>query len=202
MPTRKTTPGDNAAQPASPRRLTRDLTRAVQLAMMLAHSRASEILEVSDLLAGLYMDDWDRISRFWESTDDIEQTMRQLCRISPQRWNYWLEYYSEIRGSKKKWWEAMGLPLHLRKKKDEREIPMGRFFQFSSELAAVFKEADEIAPFQDRIGTRSVPIVSSECVLYAIAQNARSTIGRKLLATGLDVAALEQAARFPRRPPV
>jgi hypothetical protein len=201
MPTRKTTPGENAADTTLPRRLTRDLTRAVQLAMMMAHSRASEVLEVSDLLAGLYMDDWDRLSRFWKSTDEIEQTMRQLCRISPQRWNYWLEYYSEIRGSERKWWEAMGL-AKVSRSKTKPEESLGRFFQFSSDLAAVFKDADEIAPFQDRVGTRTVPIVSSECVLYAIAQNARSTIGRKLLATGLDVTALERAARFPRRPPV
>jgi hypothetical protein len=79
---------------------------------------------------------------------------------------------------------------------------VGRDFELSSELTDVLKEADEIAPFQDRVGHRTVPIVSSESVLLAIAQNARSAIGRRLLATGLNVIELERAARFPRRPPV
>ena len=177
------------------------MLRAFELAVMIAHSRASEFIEVSDVLAGLYMDNWDRLSRYWSETDEIEKTMRQLCRISPQRWNYWIEYYAGMRASREKTWLAIGSQPFWRWR-NKSQIAVGRDFELSSELTEVLKEADEIAPFQDRVGHRTVPIVSSESVLLAIAQNARSSIGRRLLATGLNVTDLERAARFPRRPPV
>lgn len=203
MTTRKspTNPGGGNEASDTPRRLTRDLLRAFELAVMIAHSRASEFIEVSDVLAGLYMDNWDRLSRYWSETDEIEKTMRQLCRISPQRWNYWIEYYAGMRASREKTWLAMGSQPFWRWR-SKSQIAVGRDFELSSELTEVLKEADEIAPFQDRVGHRTVPIVSSESVLLAIAQNARSAIGRRLLATGLNVIELERAARFPRRPPV
>jgi hypothetical protein len=203
MTTRKSPTNTGGGNEASdtPRRLTRDLLRAFELAVMIAHSRASEFIEVSDVLAGLYMDNWDRLSRYWSETDEIEKTMRQLCRISPQRWNYWIEYYAGMRASREKTWLAIGSQPFWRWR-NKSQIAVGRDFELSSELTDVLKEADEIAPFQDRVGHRTVPIVSSESVLLAIAQNARSAIGRRLLATGLNVIELERAARFPRRPPV
>jgi len=203
MPKRKEAAGHSGQNEGAdiPRRLTRDLRRAFELAVMIAHSRASEIVEVSDLIAGLYMHDWDRLSHYWSSADEIEKTMRQLCRISPQRWNYWIEYYAGMRESREKTWLALGSQPFWRWR-DKSKIAVGRDFELSSELAQVLKEADDIAPFRDRIGTRTVPIVSSEAVLLAIAKNARSTIGKKLLATGLNVDELEKAARFPKRAPI
>ena len=203
MPTRKTTSssGNTIEVRETPRRLTRDLLRAFELAVMIAHSRASEIIEVSDLIAGLYMDGWDRLSRFWRAHEEIEKTMRTLCHISPQRWNYWIEYYAGMRESREKTWLALGSQPFWRWR-NKTKIAVGREFELSSELIEVMKEADEIAPFQDRIGDRTVPIVSSEAVLLAIARYSRASIGKKLLATGLDVEMLEKAARLPKRPPI
>ena len=44
--------GNAAPDVESPRRLTRDLLRAFELAVMLTHSRASETIEVADLAGG------------------------------------------------------------------------------------------------------------------------------------------------------
>jgi len=49
--------------------LTLDLSRAETLAMMLAHSRASQAVDISDLVAGMYLYDWDRLSKYWEYED-------------------------------------------------------------------------------------------------------------------------------------
>jgi len=203
MATRKTaaTVGGAIDVRETPRRLTRDLLRAFELAVMIAHSRASEFIEVSDLIAGMYMDGWERLSKFWKSKDEIEKTMRSLCHISPQRWNYWLEYYAGMKESREKTWLAIGAQPFWRWR-NKTKIAVGRDFELSSELVDVMKEADDIAPFQDRIGDRTVPIVSSEAVLLAIARYSRTTIGKKLLSTGLDVQMLEKAARLPKRPPI
>src|SRR6202453_3902834 len=78
-------------------RLTKDLSRAETLANMLAQSRAAQAVEVADLLAGMYIYDWERLSKYWEDQDNIEQYLQQICRISPQRWHHWIQFYDQQR---------------------------------------------------------------------------------------------------------
>ncbi len=46
-------------------RVTIGLSRAEKLAAMLASSRAAKTIEVADLLGGMYLYDWERLSKFW-----------------------------------------------------------------------------------------------------------------------------------------
>lgn len=186
------------AQPAAPvaHRLTKDLVRAESLAAMLAHSRAASAVEVADLLAGMYIYDWERLSKYWPEQDGIEEYLQQICRISPQRWHYWIEFYDQQRhGDEKpaKWqWPRPA------KNPDADGQPLGR----SSELNALLKSAEELAPAHDVLEDRIIPILTCECVLLAIAKRTDSEIGHRLVAAGLNVAELEQAARNPRRAPL
>ena len=177
-------------------RLTKDLTRAESLAEMLAHSRAASTVEVADLLAGMYIYDWERLSKYWPEQDGIEEYLQQICRISPQRWHYWIEFYDQQRrGDEKppKWqWPRPA------KNPDAEGKPLVR----SGELAALLKSAEELAPAHDVLEGRNIPILTCECVLLAIAKRTDSEIGHRLVASGLDVAELEQAARNPRHAPL
>ena len=66
------------AQPAQvAHRLTKDLARAESLAAMLAHSRAASAVEVADLLAGMYIYDWERLAKYWPEQDGIEEYLQQ-----------------------------------------------------------------------------------------------------------------------------
>ena len=65
----------------SPRRLTRDLLRAFELAVMLTHSRASETIEVADLLGAMYIDNWDHIKRFWPDPQEAEASKDAAVRL-------------------------------------------------------------------------------------------------------------------------
>jgi hypothetical protein len=49
---------------------------------------------------------------------------------------------------------------------------------------------------------RMIPILTCECVLLAIAKRTDSEIGHRLVAAGLNVGELEQAARNPRHAPL
>jgi len=59
-----------------------------------------------------------------------------------------------------------------------------------------------LAPHHDTYDDRSIPILTSECVLLCIANNDGSAISQTLRDTGLDIPALEMAARNPRRAPL
>src|SRR5271156_1439377 len=177
-------------------RLTKDLSRAESLAEMLAHSRAASSVEVADLLAGMYIYDWERLSKYWPEQAGIETFLQQICRISPQRWHHWIEFYDQQRrGDEKqaKWpWPRPG----------KTPSTDGQTLARSSELLALLKSAEEIAPAYDQLEGRSIPILTCECVLLAIAKRTDSEIGHRLVASGLNVAELEQAARNPRHAPL
>src|ERR1700689_5681780 len=128
------------ARPAAAHRLTKDLARAESLAAMLAHSRAASGVEVADLLAGMYIYDWERLSKYWPEQDGIEEYLQQICRTSPQRWHYWIEFYDQQRrGDEKppKWqWPRPA------KNPDAEGKPLAR----SGELAALVKSAEALPP--------------------------------------------------------
>ncbi|HVB56198.1 MAG TPA: hypothetical protein VNE63_07205 [Candidatus Acidoferrales bacterium] len=191
--------GGKQEEASASRRFTLDLARAENLATMLAHSRASRVVEVADLLAGMYLYEWDRLSKYWEGDDQerIEKLLRQICQISPQRWNYWIQYYDKLRNNGE---ERAGLLPPLRRKL-QKESAGDPPLKHSAELMSVLKQAEEIAPFHDTSGARAVPILTSECVLLCIVRRGGSDISRKLAASGLNVPQLERDATSSRRAP-
>jgi len=178
-------------------RVTLDLARAQSFAAMLANSRASQVIEVSDLLAGMYICNWDRLSLYWqeEDRDEIESFLRGICRISPERWHSWIEMYDGLRREDPRW--RLLRPLERLKRNAAAEPTV----RPSGALAAVLTRAEEIAPSRDTTGGRNIPILTSECVLLCMIRSFGSEITRKLAGTGLDAERLEHDALFPRRGP-
>lgn len=164
---------------------------------MLANSRASRTIEVADLLAGMYICEWDRLSQYWEEPDRdrVEDFLRRICRISPQRWHSWIEWYDRERheGESAGW---------SRLRRRTRERPDEKSLQPSAALASVLKQAEQLAPFRDTLDGRSLPILTSECVLLCIARNFGTEISRRLAEAGLDAARLERDVLFPKRAPL
>src|SRR5580658_10679 len=124
-------------------RLTKDLSRAESLAEMLAHSRAASAVEVADLLAGMYIYDWERLAKYWPEQDSIEEYLQQICRISPQRWHYWIEFYDQQRRGEEK--PAKWQWPRPAKSPEAEGKPLPR----SSELNVLLRSAEELAPAHD-----------------------------------------------------
>jgi hypothetical protein len=177
-------------------RLTRDLSRAETLATMLAQSRAARVVEVADLLAAMYIYDWEQLSKYWEDQDRIEEYLQQICRISPQRWHHWIQFYDQQRqdGNKAGPWKWLRPSKIL--------VNVNKNLAPSAELRAIFQSAAEIAPAHDLVEDRMVPILTCACVLLAMARKTDSEIGHRLISSGIDLHSLEQAARNPRHAPL
>jgi hypothetical protein len=192
---------EGASLPAD-RRFTLDLLRAAQLATMVARSRAAQQVEVPDMLAGMYIYEWSRLSQFWEDGEQVEDFLRRICSISPERWQHWIEVYDRRRAQETgersvlKW-------LLARLRGGGAEAPVGQqsSLRYSIELEKVFDEAGEIATARDELEGRAIPVLTTECVLLCMARSQDSEIGRKLEESGLDVRRLERVARDPRRAP-
>lgn len=192
-PRRRKTDVPGEATPLS-HRLTVDLSRAERLAAMIARSRAAKFIEVADLLAGMYIYEWERLSRFWEGQEEIESLLQNICSISPQRWNHWIEDYDTKRNDDER--DRLGKERVLKRSRAEDAM-----LPRSSELQKIYGWAEELAPFREDVDNKKIPVLTSECVLLCIARNPHSELSRKLRDTTLDLGALERAARDPRRAP-
>lgn len=172
-------------------RLMLDLDRARVLAGMIAQSRAAKVIEIGDLLAGMYISNWERLCRYWrgENHDHVEEFLRGICQISPQRWNAWITHYDGER-------QKANLPRW--KTFLTRSAPEETSIGPSASLTAVLKEAEGISPFRDTLNGHSIPILTSESVLLSMARIPGSEIAKKLVASGLDAEKLEREARNPR----
>ncbi|HXU21864.1 MAG TPA: hypothetical protein VN788_14880 [Verrucomicrobiae bacterium] len=183
-------------QLSSSHRVTLDLYRAEVLAAMMAKSRSSESIETTDLLAGMYISNWERLSRYWPNSkqDEIEILLRRICRISPQRWHSWIESYQTNRSdTDKRVWQR------LRRSKNGKAADNS--LSPSADMLSVLKRAERITPFHERSGATSTPILSMECVLLCILRNSGAEISRRLAATGIDETNLERDVLLPRRGP-
>jgi hypothetical protein len=180
------------------RRFTQDLVRAESIAAMLANSRASQVIEVSDLLAGMYIDNWERLARYWEDPEDLEAFLQQFCQLSPPRWQYWLQYYDEVRQTSQRKPSVLSRLL----RRDGKQSFSEKVFQRSQDLDEILTDAEQIAPFRDTANGCDVPILTMECVVLCIAKHPGMEISKKLRATGLDINNLERAARFPKHAPL
>lgn len=196
--------GGEGAQQTSPieRRFTAGLAHASRLAGMVARSRAARQIEVADMLAGMYIYEWERLSAFWADHEAIEALLRKICSISPQRWNHWIELYDQQRREEQS--EAASpwkrLMQRTRSAADEKDAKAGNL-PHSLELERILRSAAEISPFRDELADHTVPVLTSETVLLCIARNEDSDLSHSLRQTGLDIPALERAARDPRRVP-
>ena len=129
--------------------------------------------------------------------------MQAICKISPQRWHYWIELYDSQKqsGGRLRSWRALQRLALARKEEPEGKKPLPK----STPLRAVYEQAEKLAPFRDSLGDRKIPVLTSECVLLCIVRNPNSAgleLSRKLVQTGLDVVKLERAALAPSRPPL
>ena len=170
-----------------------------------ASSRAAKSIDVADILGGMYLYDWDRLSRYWNegAHDETESLLRRICHISPQRWHYWMELYDsqKLSGGRLRSWRALQRLVLSKKEEPADKKPLPK----SAPLRAVYEQAERLAPFRDSIDDRKIPVLTSECVLLCIVRNPNSAgleLSRKLVHTGLDVVKLERAALAPSRPPL
>lgn len=192
----QTSPASNTREASH--RVTLDLARSENLALMVAQSRASNVIEIADLVAGMYLYGWDRLSRYWESEDQerVEKILRNMCRISPERWNYWIQLYDKNRRAKEELASVPKLLRRFRSAPATQPLP-----ERSPELTKLFKQAEEIAPLRDKSDGRDVPILTSECVLLCVIRTRGTEISRKLASSGMDIAQLEKDALSSRRAP-
>lgn len=155
----------------------RELAIAVIFAMHLAEKLGSRTIDVRHWLSAIYIVAFEKLSKYWKESENLEDFVIDECGLTEPRLYYWVEAGKEF-GTKKS-------PLLKLQ---------------SEELTSVLTTASELARSHGE-GPESTGIICPEDFVLAVARHPEFDIGRKLLATGLDVNRLESAlGRIRRRP--
>lgn len=176
----------------------RELLQADSYAFMLAHDRGERVIHVADVLAGMYINSFEKIVKYWSDPEAVEIFIEEHCGINPQRWDYWIMHFDQVYGHAKKKFDRLRIGMRGLRRKPRSFV--GVAFQQSPDLLAVYKIAEDMATSRsDRLGEK-LPVVTLESFLLATAKHA-APIGKHLVESGIDLAMLERDVRHPKRPP-
>jgi len=144
--------------------------------MEVAIARESLSLETEDLLAGLYMASLRRLSKYWSRSGAFDRLVNRERGIR--------EIISAYRKGE--------FPSVA----DLEQIRLRRgFIPFSADTTRVIESARHFGASRPGDATGQMPVVAPEDLLLALAKHTELDIGRRLIASGLDVLRLERAVR-------
>ena len=156
----------------------RDFSYALNFAMKVAESRGSRNLDVCDLLAGLFIANLEKISKYWQNWEDFEALVAAECNVREPRWFYWIRAYNQAYGPEK-----------------EAHPNWALFKDQTVELAKVWVTAGHVAEARGALSSGQRPTLAPEDFLLAIVRHQETALGQKLAQSGLDVVNLEHAVR-------
>jgi hypothetical protein len=183
---------------------TRDLRWAKTFASLIAFTNLRDELHVSDLLAGIYVANWERVSEFWAHARQFEDLVAEHCDWSEPRWLTWQRWEHESMNER----EGFRFPLTLwfRGKKLGKRRFFGTMFRASQEWKQVFESAEHMTPHTvvspaPWLKGRVMPLLTPEVMILALTRTEGISIGDRLRKSGLMIEKLEEAAMRPIQSP-
>ena len=178
----------------------RHLRTASAISMVIAHAKQRKEIQLRDLIAGIYVANFERILRFWPDAATFEDFVVEHCdwsehRLSTcDRWNYESQHPPR---------KIIPIPFspwffHMRRK----NTFAGKMFSRSDDLKRVYATAEEISPNKvaHAVGV-IVPLITPELFLVATARTDGIEFGTRLRDSGINLLLLEQVALQPLQQP-
>ena len=144
----------------------------IECAKILADGRLSSSVDVRDVLAGMLIVSFDRLSKYWEEPKEFDKLVTTELHIG-----------TLIQELRRRGWQVIF----------SNRIKVGLFFkEFSPLCKAVYFRAKELAQPASASPPGMKAFVFPEHILLAITEQGGSDIVPKLLASGLHVDALRR----------
>ena len=165
---------------------------------MLAYDRDELVIDVADVLAGIYINSLERIGKYWSDAEAIEIFVEEHCGINPQRWDHWIMHFDQVYRSPKKSFNRARIGMRGLRRKPRSFVGVG--FKQSPDLLAVYKIAEAMAISRSDMFGEKLPLVTLESFLLATSKHS-SPVGKHLVESGIDLAKLKRDVRHPKWPP-
>jgi hypothetical protein len=171
---------------------TRHLRWARSFASLIAFCQGREQLFPPDLMAGIYVANFERVAALWPSAELLEDFVADKCKWSEPRWLTWQRWEYELHHAPR----TLGIPFtswFISRRKKDRFV--GRRFKPSDEWKSLFAVGEQITPnhaadFQGR----RLPLLTNEIMMLAMIRSEHLPISKALLESGIAVERLEEAA--------
>jgi hypothetical protein len=170
---------------------TRHLRWAKVFASLIAFCKRRDELLPSDLLAGIYVANLERVSKFWPNPDLFEDFVAEHCDWSEPRWLTWQRWQEETHKEAKRW-RPFGLRISRRGK------PFKDFyftmFKPSTDWQRLFATGERLTPHRVYWHQKLLPLLTPEVMILAFIRTEDLAMGKHLRETGIFVDKLEEAA--------
>jgi len=169
----------------------RHLRMATTISMVIAHAKQQKEIQLRDLIAGIYVANFDRILRFWPNAATLEDFVAEHCDWSEHRLATWDRWNYELQHPPR----TISIPFTARFFQIPRKHTFaGKMFGVSDELKQVYSTAEELSPNRVTSYGRVVPLITPELFLLATARADGIELGTRLRDSGMELDALEQVA--------
>jgi len=169
----------------------RHLRMAKTISMVIAHAKQQKEIQLRDLIAGIYVANFERILRFWPDAAAFEDFVAEHCDWSEHRlltwdrWNYELQHPPRtISVPFTRWFYQI----------PRKHTFAGKMFGLSDELKRVYSTAEQLSPNKVTSFGRVVPLITPELFLVAAVRTEGIELGAQLRDSGIELRALEQVA--------
>ena len=150
-----------------------DCARAQHCAFILSSLRGSNVLDVFDMLGGMYIALGENLSQYWESKNGFRELIEREKSLAKAIEQVRIEGIETL--------SALGLPFSGASMK-----------ALSPAMMHTFRKAHESAISRESTGK---PVVKPEDFLLALATEPSTELGPKMLESGVDLVRLGQAVK-------
>lgn len=168
----------------------RHLRMAKTISMVIAHAKRQKDIQLRDLIAGIYVANFERIVRFWPDAATFEDFIAEHCDWSEHRLATWDRWNYELQHPPR----TISIPFTTRFFQIRRKHTFtGKMFGFSDELKRVYSTAEQLSPNRVTSFGRVVPLITPELFLVATVRT-EGNLGDRLRDSGIEVGVLERVA--------
>jgi hypothetical protein len=171
---------------------TRHLRWARCFAWLVALCKGRDELVPSDLLAGIYVANLERVSGFWPHPELFDDFIAEHCDWSEPRWMTWHRWEDESRSAARR----LRLPFRISFLASRTKKPLfGSMFKTSPDWQRLFETGEKLTPYKVPWRGKILPLLTPEVMLLAFIRTEDIPLGKHLQETGLLVDKLEEAAK-------
>lgn len=169
----------------------RHLRMAKTMSMVIAHAKQQKEIQLRDLIAGIYVANFERIVRFWPDTATFEDFIAEHCDWSEHRLLTWHRWNYELQHPPR----TISIPFTARFFQIPRKHTFaGKVFSLSDELKRVYSTAEQLSVNRVTSFGCAVPLITPELFLVATVRSEGIYLAAPIRDSGIELNTLERIA--------
>jgi hypothetical protein len=173
---------------------TRHLRWATVFASLIAFCKGRDELIPSDLLAGIHVANWERVSGFWPHPELFDDFIAERCDWTEPRWMTWHRWEDGSRNEARRIRLPFDFKISFLPPRTKKRF-FGAAFQRSPDWQRIVETGEKLTPYKVPWRGQILPLLTPEVMLLAFIRTENVFLGKHLQGTGLLVDKLEEAAK-------